>query len=355
MRVYDLFCGAGGASEGLRQVGLEPVGFDFDADACASHAANGDMTVRADLDSWPWRGTCDLLWASPPCQPFSSAGKQLGAGDGRDGMPAFLRAVEELRPPIVLMENVAGFAQRKFLAQRGAMLTDLARLGYVYEWRILDAADFGVAQHRKRFILIARRDGERIRWPKPTHNATGRGLPKWVGIDEALGWGDDKPYPTLAPGKDTGARVGHSAAREALGARLVGFPRTTPAELATGRAWGQRAGGDCQAVSIDEPSPSVTHQTESWWLRPATTIAGDNRLHPPGHKVNADDIARGRGGLDRAGSEAVRLTEAEGATLQGFPPGYVFCGRSKSSRWKQIGNAVCPPVVAALASAVLVV
>jgi site-specific DNA-cytosine methylase len=77
-------------------------------------------------------------------------------------------------------------------------------------------------------------------------------------------------------------------------------------------------------------------------------IAGDNRLHPPGHKRNADDERRGRSGLDRAGTEAIRLTEAEGLTLQGFPPGYRIVGASASSRWRQIGNAVPPPLAAAI-------
>jgi site-specific DNA-cytosine methylase len=119
------------------------------------------------------------------------------------------------------MENVAGFAQRKFLHPRAAMLHAIDRLGYRYEWRLLNAADYGVPQRRIRFILIARRDGRPIRWPIRTHREDGPTC--WVSAAEALGWGPTNPYPTIATARTTGGpdpeKVGGSGARKAPTAR----------------------------------------------------------------------------------------------------------------------------------------
>lgn len=319
MKVLDLFCGAGGASTGLRSIGLDPIGFDAWPTACESHHANGHRTVCTDLDGYGWRGSCDLLWASPPCQPFSAAGDHGGADDDRDGMPAFLHAVRSMMPPIVVMENVKGLTFTKHRRYLAECTTELIRLGYDVGWRVLTCADYGVPQTRERLVVIARIDGLPVVWPRRTHSEDGAGLPRWVSMAEALGWGmTTRPYPTIASARKTGGpdkeAVGGSGARRGL-----------YAEQASGR-----------------------------WVfdRPAMTIAGDPRVWPPGHKVNADDIAHGRTGHDRAGTDAIRVTVAEAATLQAFPPGYVFCG-SRSAQFQQVGNAVPPTLAAVVVSAVL--
>jgi site-specific DNA-cytosine methylase len=87
--------------------------------------------------------------------------------------------------------------------------------------------------------------------------------------------------------------------------------------------------------------------------RPATTVAGDPRVHPPGHKVNADDLERGHDHYEeRRGANAVRVSLEEAAILQGFPPGYPFQG-SRTKQFEQVGNAVPPPLAAAILSALL--
>jgi DNA (cytosine-5)-methyltransferase 1 len=319
-RLLDLFCGAGGASTGLAELGLEPFGFDAWPLACESHQANGHATVCADLNTWAWRGGCDLLWASPPCQPFSASGNHDGHLDPRDGMPAFLRAVEEMRPGIVAMENVKGLTFKKHRWYLDACMKRLADLGYRADWRVLNAADYGVPQTRERVIVIARRDDGPLSWPTPTH-AKEPGLLgelPWVTMADALGW--------------TGA---------------VGFPRRDD----TGTSGdGYR---ECDWFAVGQPAPHVTGKWRSWTLtRPATTIAGDPRVWAPGHKINADDIAHGRTGQDRAGSNAIRVTINQAAALQGFPPGYVFKG-SKTAQFQQVGNAVPPALAKAIVGALL--
>jgi DNA (cytosine-5)-methyltransferase 1 len=99
--------------------------------------------------------------------------------------------------------------------------------------------------------------------------------------------------------------------------------------------------------SLDEPAPTIAAQSrnDSWvYERPATTVACDPRIHPPGHKRNADDDAAGREYDGRAGENAVRVTVEEAALLQSFPAGYPWHG-SRTKKFEQIGNAV-PPLLA---------
>lgn len=365
--IYDLFCGAGGASVGLARHG-GVLGFDFWADACTTHLTNGHPTIQADLNTIDWSDYAvpDVLWASPPCQPFSAAGKQAGVDDPRDGLPAFLRAVQALLPPIICMENVKGLTHRTHLHLLGRYLDALEGLGYAVDWRVLNTADFGVPQTRERLILIARRDGGPLVWPRPTHAKVPGGLfddeLPWVSMADALGWSGTVGFSRRADGKGAATedgpdkeKLGGSAARAALykerdEGRWV---------LNTGKDW--KKGGtrmDAQQIPVEEPSPTVNGANGGasiWWFheRPATTVSGDPRINPPGHKRNQADDDAGRthyNGCD--GKEAIRVTAEEAAILQGFPPGYVFTG-SRTSQFQQIGNAVPPRLADVVVGALL--
>ena len=110
---------------------------------------------------------------------------------------------------------------------------------------------------------------------------------------------------------------------------------------------------DAQTIDLDErPAPTVTTKSGGQWqfTRPATTVLGDSRLWPPGHKVNADDRRRlgeeeanERYG-DRAGTEAIRLEIGDALRLQSFPADYPVRG-TKTRQFEQIGNAI-PPLLA---------
>jgi DNA (cytosine-5)-methyltransferase 1 len=122
-------------------------------------------------------GELGILHGGPPCQPFSQIGKQLGVHDHR-GLLAFemLRFAKALRPAVVLMEQVAGFA--KALSEEGTLLVDVFReefasLGYTMAARVLNAADYGVPQNRKRLFLVAVRQdlkkfSPEFAYPAPT-------------------------------------------------------------------------------------------------------------------------------------------------------------------------------------------
>ena len=127
--------------------------------SCETLSANRPEwpVYEADVTSFsgkPYDGV-DLLAGGVPCPPFSIAGKQLGHADERDLFPAALRLVEEARPRAVLLENVRGMATQKFeeLPPRAARAR-LSELGYECDWRVLNAASFGVPQLRPRWLLV---------------------------------------------------------------------------------------------------------------------------------------------------------------------------------------------------------
>lgn len=258
--------------------------------------------------------------------------------------------------------------------------------GYSAWCGVLNAADFGVPQTRTRAILLASRT-RMVTAPEPTHAKDPQPtlfgeLQPWVSMAKALGW-DDETLMVGFPRRDdlgtspdgyrerdwrpaaaAAAAVTEKArswqvrpARTILGNRQ---PRwiyedrdgTYGVTLNTNRD--QRPDGSRQTVpsTAPAPAPALTAKSGGQWTfdRPATTVQGDPRVWPPGHKVNGEDEARlgedearARYG-DRAGSEAIRITVRDALILQSFRPDYPVQG-TKTKQFEQIGNAV-PPLLA---------
>jgi len=167
--VVDLFCGAGGLSEGFRQAGFQVLaGSDNDPDAMATYAANfpeaaailGD--IRADetkakiLDA---ACRADVLVGGPPCQAFSQVRNHSRViEDPRNSLyREFVATLRHALPPAFLMENVTGMDQ---MGVREQILADLSLDGeYEVQAQVVDAADFGVPQTRKRLLFAGIRRG----------------------------------------------------------------------------------------------------------------------------------------------------------------------------------------------------
>lgn len=361
MRCTELFCGAGGASLGLHRAGYAVTGYDAWGVAVATHNANGITAHQHDLSDAAGDDVlepCDLLWASPPCQPFSAAGDGAGEFDGRDGFPWTLRIIATLQPSVVIVENVKGLTFDKHSEYFGSVLSSLTALGYEWQWRVLNSADFGVPQTRERCFIIARNDGGRIVWPAPTHtDGDSLFLQPWVTMAEALGWGmTEHPYGTIATARTTGGPdptgLGGSGARAALVAERDAGRWTLDYRQTN------RDGEPITCDVSDRPSPTIGTQSQSQWIirakdkwtltRPATTIAGDTQVFPPGGHIAND----GRDNANMVGrsENTIRLTIAELATLQGFPADWQWTG-TKTDQARQVGNAVPPVMAQVLATA----
>jgi DNA (cytosine-5)-methyltransferase 1 len=169
----DLFCGAGGVTEGLRQAGYRVVGaVDVDPLACATYRLNhgrvklwetaiSGISGRLMLKNLRLKpGALDLLTACPPCQGFSRMRTKNGKRENRDPRNGLilevLRIVRSTKPKAIMLENVPGLAKSaKFTAFREG----LRKLGYQITWAVVDAAHFGVPQRRRRLILMASKLG----------------------------------------------------------------------------------------------------------------------------------------------------------------------------------------------------
>lgn len=338
--ILDLFAGPGGWSTGIRTLGLTDIGLEWDTPACKTRAAAGHLTVQCDIATYPtepFTGRVTGLIASPPCQAWSRAGKGLGLVDqplvhqavrdlahGHDTRPELLaqcrdersllaaepmRWLHDLRPEWTAMEEVPDVLP---LWRQYAQI--LRGWGYSTWTGVLNAADYGVPQTRRRAILIASRT-RTVSPPEPTHaehagiDLFGTTRPAWASMREAL----DLP---------AGMRINTRGERKT-------------------------AGGN--EFSCDGPSWALTEKARSWWVlrQGKRTNAMVRRLDQPagtlvaGHARHDYQWVRVDG---RADLEKRPLLLREAAALQGFDPGYPFRG-SESRCFLQIANAV-PPLLA---------
>jgi len=194
----DLFCGCGGLSTGLLDAGIDVrVGIDFDAPSIATfdlnHTPRGSKSLNADVRDLTGAGLLNLagepiqlLVGGPPCQPFSVAGKRRALADHRgDLIFEFVRLLAECQAEAFIFENVPNLKR----VAKGEVLADLlaafAEVGYSATPAILTAADYGVAQMRKRLFIVGTRDRGAIPMPPmATHapHANGR-LPYLTAYD----------------------------------------------------------------------------------------------------------------------------------------------------------------------------
>lgn len=316
----ELFSGCGGMSTGLLDAGIAVrAGFDLSprcADAFShNHAYRGASGFARDLsrargaDLMTLAGVehVDLLAGGPPCQSFSYAGKRGGLADRRGGLVGhFVRLTEEIGPDAVMVENVTGFVTSDGGAALSLLLEGLERLRYSLSWAVLNAADFGVPQARRRFVLLGCRPEGSPLLPEPTHGP-GRARP-WLTCSQAL---DDIP--------DV----------DEPGAAGVANHETTlhgPAMIAA-----------FQALGPGQRDP-VSRHTRLRPYGPAPTLrAGSGNFTPlrPVHHL-----------YDRV------VSVRESARLQGFPDSFVWPDRiPRLQQYRQVGNAVPPPLARAAGEA----
>lgn len=253
-----------------------------------------------------WRPT--ILVGGPPCQPFSSAGRQRGLDDPRGRLFVhFARLAEELQPDFVLFENVRGLATaRGETAAPGEVLLGVKAqfegLGYVTRFALLNSADFGAPQRRVRLFMLAAREGSAPVFPEPTHSRLRRDECKpWVSLGEFLA---KMPVPSEA--------------------EVV-----RPSHLLVERLRDLPAGSGLKSPGRPEPTRPSGH----WGYKQGTFIAD---LGLPARTVTA---ASTQDWVRLPGQDLRRLTLRECAGLQGFPPGWQFVG-TKASQFRQVGNAV---------------
>ena len=177
----DLFCGAGGFTEGFSKAkGFEPVlAIDFDKQAVATfkHNHKDVNTVcedisnlgESDLLTLTNNNKIDVVIGGPPCQGFSLAGQRLPNEPKNQLFKEYVRVVDVFKPSVFIFENVVGLTSMQGGLVLEAICEEFTRVGYEVSFDILNSAEFGVPQARPRFILIGAYKSKSIGTPLPTH------------------------------------------------------------------------------------------------------------------------------------------------------------------------------------------
>lgn len=346
----DLFCGAGGLSEGFRQAGFHVLaGQDFDEAAGATFSATHrdatflggpiqKVTARQLLKAaGAKKGEVDVLVGGPPCQGYSVYNHQRGTDDPRAGLfREYLRIVEGVQPRWLVMENVTGITSIAGGSLVEEITDAMRRLGYRVDMRVLKAEVFGVPQERRRVFFIATRDDSVIRFPAATH---GVGLNPYVTVWDAI-----SDLPVVKNGEQHDSLRYAKVAQNPCQAMLRGDRKTvdnhSPPRLAAVNEARMRhipPGGSWRDIPLELLPKGMQKAKRSdhtkRYGRPrktdlACTILTKCDVHWGAfiHPVQ-----------DRA------ITVREAARLQSFPDSFVFQG-GRTEQYVQVGNAV-PPIL----------
>lgn len=384
---FDLFAGCGGLSLGLQEAGLDVRwANELDPDACQTYRQSHPTTrliegdanqtyerLRSREPGWPQPGEVDLLAGGPPCQGFSGYNRHRQASDPRNSlMETFLDFVDYLKPRYVLIENVAGLLSLSEGQVVSTLLDTLSLLGYRTRLGILQAGYYGLPQNRWRVFIWGAIAGRTVpEFPSPTHlfprttifGATKfrRSVVQHLSVDRNL---FHTPLPTvtvadaindlpeIANGGGADEMDYGSAASSEYQRRLRGT-QVSLLDHRTARLTGiqlQR----CQAMPKKKGSGWTDLPPE---LRPNNLARhGDSRysnrfgrLHWSGTFNTILSRPHPYWGTVFHPSQDRLISVRESARAQGFPDRVRFYGKV-SSRYRQVGNAVPPPMAAAIAT-----
>lgn len=285
--VLDLFAGCGGLSLGFEAVGFRTIGFEMVDEAVDTYNRNlkgkcYNQFLEVGFD-YPEVEDIDIIIGGPPCQPFSRFGNQKGMEDARDGFPIFIDAVRRIQPKVFLFENVANILGRhKWYLD--LIVQELQNLGYIVEYKVLNAVDYGVPQKRERLICV----GHRASFHFPAIELEKRTVAEAIG-DTMLS--SEPESKILTPRQD-------------------------------------------EYIAVYEKKSHCVNPRDLYPDRPARTITCRNLAGA------TSDMQRVR----LADGRRRRLTYREAARLQTFPDWFEFSG-TETKQFYQIGNAV-PPLLA---------
>lgn len=343
----SLFSGAGGLDLGLETAGWNGL-YASDIDPCAVDTLvmnrgreiasarkfmSNSVIERADVRNLSGRNILDkiglgrgdvpLLVGGPPCQSWSSAGRQQGFDDPRGRLFSdFVRLADEVDTRWIMFENVRGLLTARGADGRPGSALELIRSqlldhGFQTGVSLVNAADYGVGQRRVRLIVFGYRAGDNFVFPAPTHSKEPDrepGLAPWLTLAEVLD--------TIAPPLESevihpSGLLSHQMRnlKSGTGVKSPGKQETTR----PGGHWGYK-----QGAFVTDPAKSA---------RTVTASAQQDWVRDPQHGLR-------------------RLSPRECAAIQSFPPDWNFSGK-RNDQYRLIGNAVPPKLGKIIGAALL--
>jgi DNA (cytosine-5)-methyltransferase 1 len=327
VNAIDLFCGVGGLTCGIQQAGINVVaGIDIEKSCQFAYEVNNDARfIHKDIKDvefneinnlYPVDTDIKILIGCAPCQPFSSYArvyKETAQTDKLDLLEYFAKQIQEIKPDIVSMENVPQLVKMPVFQR---FLQTLEKNNYKYNWKIVFAPNYGLAQNRKRLLLLASKIGQ-IEFIPETHAKE-----NFVAVQDVI-----KDLPQIENGETDVNDIMHKA-RKLSPLNLKRIRQSKPG--GSWRDWDKSLLLECHKKKSGKSFGSVYGRLQ--WDKPSSTIT-----------TFFNGIGNGRFGhpeQDRA------LSLREGAILQSFPVNYQFVDEnvtfSSSQIARQIGNAVPP-------------
>jgi DNA (cytosine-5)-methyltransferase 1 len=284
--VLDLFAGCGGLSLGFEAAGFSTTGYEMVKAAAetynrnlSGYCFNEKLYLGFNYPNYEY----DVVIGGPPCQPFSVGGYQLGADDERNGFPIFMDAVNRVKPKVWLFENVRGmlYSNKEYLK---FIIESMSALGWIIDFQLLNAVEYGVPQNRERLFVI-----------------------------------------------------GHRAE--------FSFPEKSPRKITAGEAIGDLIDSITDETKI--LTPSMDQYIKKYELASKCINPRDIYPTKPSRTLTCRNIAAPTGDMMRVklkDGRRRRISVWEAARLQSFPDHFQFCG-NETEQYYQIGNAV-PPLLA---------
>jgi DNA (cytosine-5)-methyltransferase 1 len=314
MKTVSIYSGCGGMDLGFKQAGFEIIyAADFDKDAVATYKRNlGPEIVHGDVSNLAFP-SADVVIGGPPCQGFSQAGRQNPSDPRSQHILTFLDVVKTVRPRAFVMENVPALLGPRWADIRSEWMRRADDMSYTVSSFILNAADYEVPQNRKRAFFVGLRDSQTIDPPAM--------LQPSMSVRQAI-----SQLPPSAPAPE--AKI-----------TLCVNPVMRKSEFA-----GMLFNGRGRPVDLERPSPTILAANgNSLHIIDQNVLDGaSNRYWVTDYHTNPDPTVA-------VPSFLRRLTLEEAAAIQGFPVEWKFCG-AKTHQFRQVGNAVPPPLASALGS-----
>lgn len=336
-RVLDLFCGAGGFSAGLDQVKnfSTQVGLDFDKYAIETFSKNfsnaisicGDIldaNVKKNVIESSKTRKVNMIVGGPPCQGFSLKGKNLGLDDSRNFLfKEYLNIVQELQPDVFIIENVKNILNSSNHYFRDEILKEIKALGYIVNFGVVNAKNYGVPQSRERALFIASKT-KFINFPNP--------IEKGVTVRDAI---SDLAYLESGEGQVISDYINkpQSEYQKQLRGKCLQYHKASEhSKVAIEKL--KMIPAECGKEYLPKELLGKQKFSTTWsrleWDNISPTI--DTRFDTPSNGKNSHPF------LNRA------ITPREAARIQSFNDDFYFYG-PKVAVCKQIGNAV-PPLLA---------